>query len=173
MRRADSWKKTLMLGKIEGRRRRGTTEDEMVAWYHWLNGHEFGWTPGVGDVQGGMVCCSPWDGKELAMTERLNWTKCIYVNSSLPVLHTNSACSLYTSIHCLSLMSVSLFRPYKWTKKMWHNYIQWNLTTKRNTIGSFVETWTVLQPVIQSEISQKSQKQTLYINICMWNQEKW
>ena len=41
MRRADSLEKTLMLGKIEGGRRRGTTEDEMVEWHHWLNGHEF------------------------------------------------------------------------------------------------------------------------------------
>ena len=39
--RADSWEKTLMLGKIEGRRRRGVTEGEMVGWHHWLNGYEF------------------------------------------------------------------------------------------------------------------------------------
>ena len=41
MRRTDSLEKTLMLGKIEGRRREGTTEDEMVGWHHRLNGHEF------------------------------------------------------------------------------------------------------------------------------------
>ena len=41
MRRADSFEKILMLGKIEGRRRRGTTEDEMVGWHHRVNGHEF------------------------------------------------------------------------------------------------------------------------------------
>ena len=41
MQRTDSLEKTLMLGKIEGRRRRGITEDEMVGWHHWLNGHEF------------------------------------------------------------------------------------------------------------------------------------
>ena len=57
MRRADSFEKTLMLGKIEGRRRRGTTEDETVGGHHRLNGHVFGWTPGVGDGQGGLVCC--------------------------------------------------------------------------------------------------------------------
>ena len=56
IRRADSFEKTLMLGKIEGKRRR-TTEDEMVGWHHQLNGHGFGWTPGVGDGQGGQVCC--------------------------------------------------------------------------------------------------------------------
>ena len=49
-------------------------EDEMVGWHHWLNGHEFEWAPGVGDGQGGLVCCSPWGRKELDTTERLNWT---------------------------------------------------------------------------------------------------
>ena len=44
-----------MLGKIEGRRK-GTTEEQMVGWHHRLNGHEFGWTPGVGDGQGGLAC---------------------------------------------------------------------------------------------------------------------
>ena len=48
------------------------TEDEMVRWHHQLNGHEFGWTPGVGDGLGGLVCCGSWDRKELDMTERLN-----------------------------------------------------------------------------------------------------
>ena len=48
------------------------TEDKMVGWHHQLNGHGFGWTPGVGDGQGGLVCCGSWDRKELYMTERLN-----------------------------------------------------------------------------------------------------
>ena len=50
-------------------------EDEVVGWHHWLNGHEFEWTPGVGDGQGGLVWCSPWGRKELDMAERLNWTE--------------------------------------------------------------------------------------------------
>ena len=48
------------------------TEDEMVGWHHRLNGHGFGWTLGVGDGQGGLVCCSSWGCKESDMTERLN-----------------------------------------------------------------------------------------------------
>ena len=59
MQRADSLEKTPMLGKIEGRRRRGQ-QDEMVGWHHGLNGHGFEKTPGVGDGQGGLACCSPW-----------------------------------------------------------------------------------------------------------------
>ena len=67
MRRADSLEKTLMLGKTEGR-----TEDQMVGWYHLLNGHEFEQAPGDGEGQGSLVCCSPWGRKESDMTEQLN-----------------------------------------------------------------------------------------------------
>ena len=49
-----------------------TTEDEMVGWHHWLDGHEFKQAPGVGDGQGGLACCSLWGRKELDTTERLN-----------------------------------------------------------------------------------------------------
>ena len=54
---------------------KGMTEDEMVGWHHRLNGHESEQAPGVGDGQGGLVCCSPWGHKELDTTERLNWTE--------------------------------------------------------------------------------------------------
>ena len=47
-------------GKDWGQEEKGTTEDEMVGWHHRLNGHEFGWTPGVGDGQRGLVSSSPW-----------------------------------------------------------------------------------------------------------------
>ena len=50
-----------------------TTEDEMVRWPHQLNGHEFGWTPGV-DKQGGLACCGSWGRKKSDTTEQLNWT---------------------------------------------------------------------------------------------------
>ena len=48
------------------------TEDEIVGCHHRLNGHEFEWTPGVGDGQGTLVCCNPWGHKESDTTERLN-----------------------------------------------------------------------------------------------------
>ena len=56
MQRTDSFEKTLMLGKIEGGRRRATTEDEMVGWHHRLDGREFEQDPGVGDGQGSLEC---------------------------------------------------------------------------------------------------------------------
>ena len=66
-----------MLGKIEGRRRRGLTEDEMVGWHHLLNGHKFERALGDGEGQGSLVCCSPWGCKESDMTEQLNTTTCV------------------------------------------------------------------------------------------------
>ena len=57
--RTDSLEKTLMLGKIEGRRRKGTTGDEMAGWHHRLNGHESEQALGVGEGQGSLACCSP------------------------------------------------------------------------------------------------------------------
>ena len=57
-----------------GPEEKGTAEDEMVGWHHWLDGHGFVWTPGVGDGQGGLACCDSWGRKELDTTEWLNWT---------------------------------------------------------------------------------------------------
>ena len=75
IRRADSFEKTLMLGKIEGGKRRGCQRmrwlDGITDWIHMSLGRLLG----VGDGQGGLVCCRPWGCKELEMTERLNWTE--------------------------------------------------------------------------------------------------
>ena len=59
--------------KDRRREEKGKTEDEMVRWHHQLNGHESEYTPGAGDGQGGLPCCSPWGHKELDTTEQLNW----------------------------------------------------------------------------------------------------
>ena len=60
-------------GKDWRQEEKGMTEDEMVGWHHWLNGHEFKQALGVCDGQGNLVCCSPWDCKESDVTEWLNW----------------------------------------------------------------------------------------------------
>ena len=62
-------------GRDWGQEEKGTTEDKMAGWHHWLNGHGFGWTPGVGDGQGGLVCCGSWGHKESDKTEWLNSTE--------------------------------------------------------------------------------------------------
>ena len=62
-------------GKDWRQEEKGTTKDEMVRWHHRLNGREFGQTPGVGDGQGGLACCSSWGCKESDTIEWLNWTE--------------------------------------------------------------------------------------------------
>ena len=59
-----------MLGRTS-QEEKGMTEDEMVGWHHWLDGHEFEQAPGIGDGQGRLVCCSPWRHKESDTIERL------------------------------------------------------------------------------------------------------
>ena len=68
--RADSSEKTLMLGKTEGKRRRGR---QRMRWLDGItDGHGFGWTPGVGDGHGGLACHGSWGRKESDSTEQLN-----------------------------------------------------------------------------------------------------
>ena len=62
-------------GKDWGQEEKGTIEDKMFGWHHQFNGHKFGWTPGIGDGQGGLACCCSWGCKESDMTWRLNWTE--------------------------------------------------------------------------------------------------
>ena len=75
MRRIDLLEKT-DAGRDWRQEEKGTTEDEMAEWHHRLDGHEFEWTPGDGDGQGGLACCDSWGRKESDMTERLNWKGC-------------------------------------------------------------------------------------------------
>ena len=64
-------------GRDWGQEEKGTTENVMAGWHHWLNGYEFEWTLGVGDGLGGLACCDSWGRKESDMTERLDWTELI------------------------------------------------------------------------------------------------
>ena len=74
---ANSWLigKDSDAGRDWGQEEKWMTEDEMAGWYHWLNGPESGWSPGVGDGQGGLACCDSWGHKELNTIEQLNWTE--------------------------------------------------------------------------------------------------
>ena len=65
-------------GKYWGQEEKGATEDVMVGWHYWLNGHKFKQTPGDGEGQGSLACCDSWGLKESDMTEWLNWTELLH-----------------------------------------------------------------------------------------------
>ena len=89
-------RKDLDSGKDWGQEEKGTTEDEMAGWHHWLDGRESEWTPGVGDGPGGLACCDSWGCKELDMTERLNWTELTLVPSASS-FNGSSLCERYNT----------------------------------------------------------------------------
>ena len=87
-------------GKDWGQEKKGMTEDEMAGWHHRLDGCEFEWTLGVGDGQGGLVCCDSWGHKDLDMTEWLNWTELngtAWFQLVLPPAQCFSWCTLHIS----------------------------------------------------------------------------
>ena len=70
------WKDPVAVaGKDWRQEEKGTTEDEMVGWHHWLSGHEFEQALGDDEGQGSLACCSPWVPKELNTSKQLNWTE--------------------------------------------------------------------------------------------------
>ena len=71
-----------------GQEEKGTTEDEMAGWHHWLDGRESEWTPGVGDGLGGLACCDSWGCKESDTTEGLNWTETYFPQINSHFLYT-------------------------------------------------------------------------------------
>ena len=87
-------------GKDWRQEEKGSTEDEMVEWYHQLDGHEFEQALGVGDGQGGLVCFSPWGCKKSDMNEWLNWLE-LNVYSSL----YNKSLLLICFMHIITTIS--------------------------------------------------------------------
>ena len=76
-----------------GQEEKGTSEDEMFWWHHWLNGHGFEWTLGVGDRQGSLACCGSWNHEELDTTEQINEIELIVLVQNL--LSKSRATSLF------------------------------------------------------------------------------
>ena len=101
---AKSWfiRKDSDAGRDWGKEDKGTTENEMAGWHHWLDGCESEWTLGVGDGQGGLVCCDSWGHKESDTTEWLNWTELIPQNSSESLA---KACRVTHSVPCSYISS--------------------------------------------------------------------
>ena len=94
-----------------GQEEKGMTEDEMVGWHHWLNGHGFGWTPGVGDGQGGLACRGSCGHKDSDTSERLNSTDTVNTKPMLTINIINyEVLILLLHIQGTQLFSLSLLR---------------------------------------------------------------
>ena len=94
-------------GKDWRQEEKGMTEDEMVGWHHWFNGPEFEWTLGVGDGQGGLMCCSPWGCKESDTTEGLNWLCLHWIKGNI-LLKLTSPTS-FSSFNVASYVALIIF----------------------------------------------------------------
>ena len=115
MRRVDSWEKT-DVGRAWRQEQNGMTEDEMPGWHHQLDGYEFEWTLGVGDGQGGLVCCNSWGRKELDTTEQLNWANKIQLLQKY-----NTACLKAVRIFVF-FPSFFFFNPSWFNKLLFYMY---------------------------------------------------
>ena len=123
MRRVDSLKKN-DAGRDWEQEEKGTTENEMTGWHHWLEGLESEWTPGVGDGQRGLACCDSWGHKESDTTERLNWTE-------PPLWPTYSTTDLISSPKCLCQV-VSQNKTVKYTS--WFCLLHSDLSQSSNLL---------------------------------------
>ena len=110
MQRPDSLEKNLMLGKIE--EEKGTTEDEMVGWHHWLSGHEFEQTPGESEGQGSLACYTV-HGVKKSWTELSYWTVMQKVRQSYKQCTWNSFFHKWESAEKLFFILLSWFFLYK------------------------------------------------------------
>ena len=108
---AKSWliRKDLDAGRDWGQEEKGMTEDEIAGWHHRLDGHEFGWTLGVSDGQGGLAFCDSWGRKESDMVEWLNWTDVPTAPNSLSfTILTRNIFFWYHTILYISLCTLTL-----------------------------------------------------------------
>ena len=115
-------------GKDWRREEKRVTEDEMIGWHYWLDGHEFEQVLGVGDVQGSLACCSLWGHKDSDTTEQLNWSELIYLITGSLYLSNNFIQFLLLSApasgnHKSDLFYILsfflLFLNYNWPSTLW------------------------------------------------------
>ena len=100
---AKSWLigKDLDAGGDWGQEEKGMTEDKMAGWHHQLDGHEFEWTPGVGDGQEGLVCCVSWGRKESDTIEQLDWAELMHIYISFCFCFSEKLLLVYTGLFIL------------------------------------------------------------------------
>ena len=155
-------------GRDWGQEEKGITEDEMAGWHHWLNRHEFGWTPGVGAGWGGLACCNSWVTK--SWTQLSDWTELNCTDDpTIPLLgiypeETKIEKDTYIPLFMAALFIIASTwkQPRcpstdKWIKKLWYIYTMkyYSAIWVRNTFEWVLMRWMNLEPIIQNEVSQK------------------
>ena len=103
---------------------KGTTEDEMVGWHHWLDGYEFEPPPGAGNKQGSLACYSPWGHKESDMTEQLNWSKEIKTVLCMKVLREwyekqHNGRKYFQTMYLIKELYLDYIKKYRWQTSQW------------------------------------------------------
>ena len=93
-------------GRDGGHEEKGTTEDELAGWHHWLDGRESDWTLGVGDGRGGLACCDSWGRKESDTSEWLKWTE---LNWNIYFISISGHVKIYRGILFTAALDHSLF----------------------------------------------------------------
>ena len=132
-----AWSKRVLLitgkdsdaGRDWGQEEKGMTEDEMAGWHHWLDGCEFGYTPGIGEGPGRLACYNSWGRKESDVTEWLNWTESIGIvkwNSLLPTQWTRNVTAISDSglqmwMQAPKAQSSRCHHPPWWLLRPWGN----------------------------------------------------
>ena len=111
-------------GRDWGQEEKGTTEDEMAGWHQRLDGRESGWTPGVGDGQGGLACCDSWVHKESDTTEQLIW----FIEALFTMTETWPKCPLTNEYIKKILYVYEVEHNYAIKRrKSWHLQYRWTL----------------------------------------------
>ena len=133
-----TWKNTDS-GKEWGQEQKRMTEDEMIGWHHWLNGHGFGWTLGAGVGQGGLACCGSWGHKESDMTQWWNWTELNYMKLFKQQVKVVGCIESYafTEIHSTESLYYEKKRDLKQITKKWNmsNWKRnWNKGVSKTTV---------------------------------------
>ena len=123
-------------GKDWRQEEKGTTEDEMVGWHHWLNGHEIEKALGIGDGQRSLECCSPWGCKESDTTEQLNWNELI-ADSLYCTAETNTTLwSNYPLTKKIKIIAIFLKKALKVWLSRWMNWKNHRSKTTITTLNS-------------------------------------
>ena len=134
-------------GREWGQEEKGTTEDEMAGWHHWLEGHESEWTPGVGAGEGGLACCNSWGCKESDTTERLNWTELNWMNDQNPYFQRNS----FSFYHCKDGCIIPEEQDGENLKQVCKLCLKWK-SKLLSLVRLFAASWTVVRGILQAGI---------------------